>query len=264
MPYEENDLFITQFGEEECLPGHAFGPAVRDCYLIHYVASGSGKFFRNGIAQPVCAGEGFLILPDEETYYEASQTDPWHYAWVGYRGRRAESLTNMAGLDRERRVFASPGPQAAWEALSVMREDARNLRLGQLAALGGLLRFMSLIAPVKDPYTPVNLSRQYCDKALWFLEGRFDRNVSIEEVADFVGVSRSHLYRMMMAEYGCSPKEMLLRIRMRHAKELLSDTGLTMEEIARRTGFCTGAQFGAAFRAAQGISPGGYRKKSRE
>lgn len=262
--YAENELFITQFGEEECLPRHSYGPAVRDCYLIHFVASGSGKLYRNGTAYPVRAGEGFLILPDEETYYEASETDPWYYAWVGYRGHRAESLTRAAGLDAERRIFASPDPQAAWNALTMMRDDARSLRLGQLATLGSLLRFMSLIAPVQDPYTPLTMSRQYCDKALWFLEGRFDRNVSIQDTADFVGVSRSHLYRMMMEEYSCSPKEMLLRIRMRHAKSLLTETNLTLEEIARRTGFCTGAQFGAAFRAAQGTSPGSYRKQHKQ
>ena len=259
--YEGNDLFVTQFGEEKCLPMHAYGPAVRDHYLIHFVASGSGKFYCDCTEYEVSAGQGFLILPNEETYYQASCETPWHYAWVGYRGRRANSLTQEAGLDLRRRVFAAANPEAAWDALSMMRSDARSLRLSQMAALGSLLRFMSLIAPVQDPDMPQNAARQYCEKALWFLEGRFDRNVSIQETADFVGVSRSHLYRIMMGECGCSPKEMLLQIRMRHAKRLLSETGLTLEEIARRTGFCTGAQFGAAFRGAQGMSPGAYPRR---
>lgn len=32
-------------GEEACEPGHTFGPAARDYYLLHYVLSGKGTFF---------------------------------------------------------------------------------------------------------------------------------------------------------------------------------------------------------------------------
>lgn len=262
-PASDSDLFIVQCGEEACEPSHAFGPAEREYYLIHFVASGSGTFHCGDKIWSVGAGQGFLILPGEETYYQASDVTPWHYAWVGYRGERAQSITRAAGLDAMQRVFTAPNPEAAWSALDDMRSDARTLRLGQMASLGGLLRFLSLIAPIQDPYTPLNMSRQYGEKALWFLEGRFDRNVSIQETADFVGVSRSHLYRIMMEECGCSPKEMLLRIRMRHARQLLAETSLTLDEIAHRTGFCTGAQFGAAFRAAQGISPGQFRREQK-
>ena len=143
----------------------------------------------------------------------------------------------------------------------MMRSDARNLRLGQMAAVGDLLRFLSLVAPAHDPNSTTLPSRQYCEKALWFMEGRFDRDVSIQEKADFVGLIRYHLYRVMIAEYGCSPKEMLLRIRMRRAEQLLTETSLTLDEIALRVGLRTGAQLGAAFRAAHGTSPGQYRKE---
>lgn len=101
-------------------------------------------------------------------------------------------------------------------------------------------------------------------KAKWYLEGRFDRDVSVQETADFVGLSRSQLYRVMMEQLGCSPRRLLAEIRIRHAQQLLKTTSLTMEEIARRIGLCTGAQFGTLFRSMQGISPGKYRQLERE
>ena len=258
--FSDEELFVCQRGLEACEPLHAYGPATRNHYLIHFVASGCGTLHCGGHVYEVSAGQGFLILPDEETFYQASEKTPWHYAWVGYRGRRAESLTKTAGLDAFHRVFTCSDPDAAWHTLETMRRDARTLRLSQLAAVGSLYRFLSLIAPDKDPYEPVLLSRQYCSKALWFLEGRFDRDVSIQETADFVGVSRSHLYRIMMEECGCPPKEMLLKIRMQHAEKLLCETALTLEEIAPRIGLRTGAQFGAAFRSVYGMTPGQYRR----
>lgn len=254
------ELFIVQFDEEACNPGHSYGPAIRDYYLIHFVASGKGIFqHKNGICS-VSAGQGFLILPGEETFYQADEQEPWHYAWVGYRGSRAELLTRTAGLNDNNRIFTAPDPSAVWQAMETMRTDARLLRLSQLSAIGSLLRFFSLIAPIQDPDSSISLNRQYCERALWFMQGRFDRDVSIQETADFVGLSRSHLYRVMMEEQGCSPKALLLKIRMQHAEQMLRETTLTLDEIALRVGLRTGAQLGVSFRSIYGISPGKYRK----
>lgn len=254
------ELFVVHFGQEVCQPSHAFGPYARDHTLIHYVASGCGVFECGGRRYTVSAGQGFLILPGEETFYQADASSPWHYAWVGYCGSHADELTRSAGLDDAHRIFTASDGRAAWQALEQMREDAHSLRLIQLAATGSLLRFLSLIAPAQGGIAS-SPAQQYCDKARWYLEGRYDRNVSIQETADFVGLSRSQLYRVMMAECGCSPKEMLLEIRMRHARQLLVSTTLTLDEIARRIGFQTGAQLGTAFRALHGVSPGQFRRQ---
>lgn len=258
-----DDLYICQFGEEKCRPSHAYGPAQRNHYLIHFVVSGSGMLQCGGRTWPVQAGHGFLILPGEETYYQADADTPWHYAWVGYRGQKADALTRSSGLDAAHRVFAAQSPQEAWHTLATLRQDAQALRQGQLAATGSLLRFMALIAPLQGQVTEASLMEEYCEKARWYMEGRFDRGVTVQETADFVGLSRSQLYRVMVEGCGASPKEVLLRIRMRHAAQMLTDTTLTLEEIAHRVGLQTGSQLGVAFQRQYGVTPGRYRRERR-
>lgn len=255
----ENDLFIVNIGEQRCPSAHAFGPARRSHYLIHFVLSGHGQLQCKEGNFNVYPGQGFLILPDEITYYQADSADPWHYAWVGYRGRLAPHITSAAGLDAAHRIFTACDPSLIWQILQEMRADASQLRLNQLAASGSLLRFIAHIAPQTDPQSSISPAKSYCDKALWYLEGHFNRAVSIQETADFVGLSRSHLYRLMLAEYGRTPKEALLHIRMRHARRLLCETTLSLEKIARLVGLQTGAQFGVIFRQTHGVTPGQYR-----
>lgn len=258
----ESDLFIVNLGEENCLPSHDYGPAKRGYFLIHFVLSGYGKFKCAEGEFDVGPGQGFLILPDETTYYQADNQTPWHYAWVGYRGRLAESITAAAGLDANNRIFTASDPLFAWQILLDMRTDARELRLNQLASAGGLMRFIAHISPQNATQGAVSSAKSYCDKALWYMEGNFERAVSIQETADFVGLSRSHLYRLMVAECGQTPKEALLSIRMRHARRLLRETNHSLEEIAHLIGLQTGAQFGVAFRQMHGITPGQYRREN--
>ena len=105
LPYAEasgnNSLYIVNFGEEKCQPFHFYGPAQRTHYLIHFVVSGKGTFRYPGQTQVIEAGQGFLILPGEETFYQADGEDPWHYAWVGYAGGEAEEMTHLCGFRRD-------------------------------------------------------------------------------------------------------------------------------------------------------------------
>ena len=75
-PSVQTDLFVCQFDEEACSPSYAFGPHTRDHVLIHFVASGCGVLYCDGQAYPVASGQGFLILPGEETLYQADSVTP--------------------------------------------------------------------------------------------------------------------------------------------------------------------------------------------
>ena len=129
LPYTEasgnNSLYIVNFGEEKCQPFHFYGPAQRTHYLIHFVVSGKGTFRYPGQTQVIEAGQGFLILPGEETFYQADGLDPWHYAWVGYSGALADSITRAAGLSAATRVFhARRSPQSSSQPAGCRRQSA--------------------------------------------------------------------------------------------------------------------------------------------
>ena len=115
------ELSLHDCGWESCEPCHAFGPAVRDHFLVHYVMEGRGTFRCGGVEAHLGKGEGFLIRPSEVTYYEADREDPWTYCWVGFDGTRAASLLALAGL-ADSHVFRSDRDDFLWPCVQAMRE----------------------------------------------------------------------------------------------------------------------------------------------
>ena len=79
-----HDVNPVDCGWEACKPGHAFGPAARFYWLLHYVVQGRGAFTAGGKETPVRAGQMFVIRPFEVTYYEADRREPWEYIWIGF------------------------------------------------------------------------------------------------------------------------------------------------------------------------------------
>ena len=97
-------------------------------------------------------------------------------------------------------------------------------------------------------------------RALWALNANYQRtNFHIEDVASFVGLSRSQLFRIFKSQCGRSPQSVLGELRLSHAKRLLSGTTLSLTEVALSSGFSSAARLGEVFRQSLNVTPTEYR-----
>lgn len=260
-------LQIIDCGREACAPGHRYGPAMRGYYLMHLVASGSGVFCRDERRMPVRAGQGFMIFPEDITVYSADTRSPWDYVWVGFSGPDAARLVSDARIVREAPVFDLGGYAAA--ALNIcygISEDMAALELGAQAAEGGLMRLMAYIArAMSDAGRSGQSATDSWRKAQWAMQANFQRaDYRIEDVAAFVGLSRSQLFRIFKRYGGISPQKALGELRLSRARQLLSGTELTLTEVALSSGYASAARLGEVFRDTLNTTPAAYRRAARQ
>ncbi|SDE46637.1 transcriptional regulator, AraC family with amidase-like domain [Kordiimonas lacus] len=81
------------------------------------------------------------------------------------------------------------------------------------------------------------------------------RDLSVEELADHMAMSRRSFYRWFKAETGLSPAFMVSQIRMETATALLEQGGKSVKEVARFCGFSSADHMAVCFRRHSGISP---------
>ena len=82
-----------------------------------------------------------------------------------------------------------------------------------------------------------------------------DSTFSVERLADELGMSRRQAYRRMKAVTGETPAELLRRLRLERAWQLLEAHPGTIAEVAYAVGFKSPAHFSTAFREHFGVSP---------
>ena len=85
---------------------------------------------------------------------------------------------------------------------------------------------------------------------------------SVATLAESVGVSTAYLRRGFALAYGKSPIAFLRDLRISTAKNLLQSEYLTVEEIARQSGFSSASYFIQTFHKTVGISPDRYRERT--
>lgn len=90
---------------------------------------------------------------------------------------------------------------------------------------------------------------------------RLSESWTIEQMADEAGVSMTGLHRHVRAATGFSPGAWLVAERVRLARELLEETNLSVEAIARTTGFGEPTTLRKHLHRAVGLSPTAYRDR---
>ncbi|MEY4882335.1 MAG: hypothetical protein RIS34_189 [Pseudomonadota bacterium] len=84
--------------------------------------------------------------------------------------------------------------------------------------------------------------------------------LSVQTLADRLGVSGRHLRRIFEAQFGVSPLQYLQTRRLLTAKQLLADTHLPITRIALTSGFASVRRFNAAFVAHYQLNPTQLRR----
>ena len=74
-------------------------------------------------------------------------------------------------------------------------------------------------------------------------------------------MSPDHFARSFKAATGLSPHQYVIQRRVERAKTLLSDTGLTVAEVARAVGFSNPSHLATHVRRVLGVSPGALRRE---
>ena len=83
-------------------------------------------------------------------------------------------------------------------------------------------------------------------------------DLSIDRVADEVGISRVHLHRKMKELTGQTPHDFIRNIRLKQATHLLSEGNMNITEVMYACGFSNAASFSTVFKKMYGMSPREY------
>ena len=149
-------------------------------------------------------------------------------------------------LVRQEADRAAPGAQAIFAKLAdvFLSQALRTYLTG--AGQAGLFR-------------PAAASDAQIDKAADLLRQQPDRQWTLQQLAREVGLSRTLLAARFRDHTGDSPMRHLAKIRLGQAAGYLVTADLSVESIARRTGYASSASLSKAFKREFGVSPGHYR-----
>ena len=121
--------------------------------------------------------------------------------------------------------------------------------------------FFSVFGLLSGSQCESDASREnaYLRKAIEYIRKNYGKDINVQNIADFIGINRTYLYRLFMQEFSVSPKQYILNYRLHAAADLLFRTDMTVSAVALSCGFSDISSFCSHFKKASGFTPGQYR-----
>lgn len=254
-------LTIYYGGTEVCTSSHSFGPAIRPHYLLHYILNGKGSYYADNKWYKLKKGEGFLICPGDSTYYKADKEEPWEYCWISFDGYEASTILKNCGLSKDNLIFKDNSNGVFKQNLLSLIHNYEAKSNNEFALLGQLyLCFASIYDQVNSKEK--NNYESYADKALDYIYNNFSYDIKISDIARYIGIDRTYLYKIFIQEHKISPQQYLISFRLNTAVNLLETTKMNITEISYSCGFKDTPTFYKHFKKQFNITPVQYRKNN--
>ena len=250
-------IYLISIGVHDCQPYTRRGTEY--AYpQIFYCTKGSGMLCIDGVKTMIKPGMGFFIpasCPHE--YYPVG--DVWDNHWIEPGGYACERMLSEIGLDRPR-VFTLGSSGRLERIFTDMHDALRHDGMrGNIRASGFLYDLLIELDRVIDKGISSGLTNPAIGKCVELIDAEYRRRITLDELCTVAGLSRQHLCRLFRNVLGARPAEYIAKRRIQAAKELLSGTGMTTEEIAETVGFGSSSYFCKLFKRYEDISPKQFR-----
>ena len=243
-------------GQERCDPHYRI---VRNSFKFHsieYVAAGQGELGVNGERFPLRPGAIFYYSPTTSHEIATDPAQPLDKYFVDFCGPRFTRLLKRHPLASHEPCYLGSAPRIR-EIFADLQQSGRNTGPHTQGICGCLLELLILQVAENalsqdDAESPAQHTFQRCRQ---LIESRFLALHTLNDLAEACHINAPYLCRLFK-RYGTeSPYQMLIRLKMRYATDLLNGSPALIKQVAKATGFADPYHFSRVFKKVYGVSP---------
>ena len=238
-----------------------FFPSNHYCFM-HFI-KGKGTLRHDGKDYTPTEGDLFILQKGKEWEYATDPNDPWELVWFNVNNSFLAPLLEFYALNETVRVSAQSVRPTLEKIFSILERKEGSVyerRDSVTRELFTLVRDLGRIVSL-----PKSNSKQEEDarKIKEYLDDHITEDIRVSEVCRIVFRSEGDATTIFRQMYGSSIKKYVLEAKLRIASQHLTESQLSVSQIASMLSFCDAQHFSRIFRDRYNTSPLQYRKASR-
>lgn len=222
---------------------------------VEYIVSGAGTVIVDGKEFAIHAGDTYLLPEGHDHYYYADKTDPWEKIWINISGSFIIDLLRMCGIEG---IYHFPSMDTS-DLLQKIQHYATHGEPEYAAEHCTALLTRLLYRLSRSVHAAAQETQAPVRKMLNYIEQHVAEPITLEQLAAVCGRSPSQAERLFRTETGSSLYRYALDRKIAVARQLLTETGMPVREIAAYLSFSDEFYFSGLFRRKVGLSPTRYR-----
>ncbi len=233
-----------------------------DMFTLVYINSGTALLENDHIAVKLTASQGYVAFSNVTYNLRNISEDYLNVTWIAFSGYLVEEYLNRANITVNRPVIDDRDTGCIGKNINRLYMKAHKLP-NRYCKMASILYDIFAYLLDKNPTRPLDdfsdCSDYFAIKAVDFIERNYSRNITVDEVANRLGITRKHLYRIFSYTLNISPKQYIINYRIGKACIRLRDTNQSISEIAEATGYINQFYFAKEFKRLTRLTPTQYR-----
>ncbi|MBP3480969.1 MAG: helix-turn-helix transcriptional regulator [Clostridia bacterium] len=243
-------------------------PSQTDSFVSHggaallVVSDGKGVVTEEERRYTVTKGKGILITGGMTVGIKADSIEPAELIYVKIGGDSVKQLINLIEK-REHGIlldFGSNGkiPDSARDMITECSKTYSS-------DYGIMLAFYDFINSVYEHYTEKKIPTKniYMTRAVEYIKQNYNQNLSVESLANILGIERSYLSRLFKTYKNKSTQNYIIDYRMRQAKRMFEEEDMNVSQVCAAVGYTNIYCFSRIFKSRVGMPPKEYMERCR-
>ena len=241
-----------------------------DYNVLMWIEKGSGNFCVDGDEFTLGEGDGIFIRHDVPcTYWGENLATSWcsffsteeflNYVMDDTRYFTYKMTDNLKEEERFMRSYVNDGTDETVDTSTYETRTPNIILNGKTTPIALSVTCYSFVSMYLE--TVMNKADNVIIKINAYLEANFPFAISLDDVADAVGMDKFSMCKNYKQKCGTTIMDELLKIRIGKAKRMLRYGNDSIEYIGKACGFETPSYFCKKFRLLVGSTPLQYRKK---
>ena len=225
-------------------------------FTFEYVLEGKGEILYNGKKIPITKGDTYILLAGEDFSYRSIPSAPMKKYWINFECDYMAKMLKSYGIELgvyktdtlalfENLVYSSKSDKPFSELYVTIAECLHSIVVR--ASLSKKANLTGDAQIIKEKL----LSAVY-------------RKINLKEIANDMGMCESNLIRVFKKRFTVTPYEFLINAKIDASKLLLSNTEMSVKEIAERVQILDEHYFSTVFLSKTGMRPTAYRNMQKQ
>lgn len=237
-----------------------------DQYILIFCVKGRGFVKLFGDSHDIGEGTVLVIPPGVGHTYGAITDDPWYIYWVHFTGENASCY--LPSDPRVNLLFSPTDFRQRSTLINLFTSIFDSFQTG--VTLSSVIYSSQVLSHIlaelyyfESPSETRGLAgrrSRYVREAIAYLNQHLSREVTLQELASIVHLSKSQLSLVFKRDTGYSPIDFFTRLKIQQACQYLDLTDLTIAEIANKLGYKDPYYFSRCFTRIMGVPPAKYRR----
>jgi YesN/AraC family two-component response regulator len=227
--------------------------------IFQYTIAGKGMLEINGKYVRQTPSSVFLIeRPGNYHYWLPEDSEFWEFKFISLTISSLPFWNYITSrYDKTFKMLPDNPALQLWDEIYNMVEKSEIQSIFDNSLLA--YKFLMTLHKYLKETGPITTQNEPIQLCLEFINREFGKPITLSDIAQSCQISPFYLNKCFREVVGETPIQYLTKVRIRHSTELLSQTSLSVDAIAKQCGFQNANYFAKVFKKATDLSPTEYK-----